>query len=354
MEYPDDFRCPISLEVMADPVILSSGHTFDRASIQQWLDSGNRTCPVTKIVLPEKPSLIPNHALRSLIDRVRGTYTSNRSKTAAESLDLVAGLTYPADPRRLDRIRALTASDPNFRRQILDSGKAATVVLRHAASAESWQLQETALRVVLDLTLHGDDAKVGLVADGATEALVAALRGGSSNCQALAATAITSLAVLQVNKCTIGGHPRAIPELVGVLKKGKGRERREAATALYVLCTFKENRARCVRAGAVPVLVELAGDGLERAIEVMEQLGKGREGREAMEKADGLVAALASVLVKGSERGVGDALSLLNLLCRSSRKVRSEAVHAGVSEICTRMGKNASALMETLETVDWS
>jgi hypothetical protein len=27
---PDDFRCPISLELMTDPVILATGQTFDR------------------------------------------------------------------------------------------------------------------------------------------------------------------------------------------------------------------------------------------------------------------------------------------------------------------------------------
>ncbi|KAM2043587.1 hypothetical protein TB1_036260 [Malus domestica] len=39
--FPDDFKCPTSLEIMSDPVILSSGHTFDRASIQRWLDAGH-------------------------------------------------------------------------------------------------------------------------------------------------------------------------------------------------------------------------------------------------------------------------------------------------------------------------
>ncbi|KAK3029991.1 hypothetical protein RJ639_038090 [Escallonia herrerae] len=49
---------------MTDPVILSSGHTFDRPSIQQWLDSGYRTL---QSPCQTPPSLIPNHTLRSLI-----------------------------------------------------------------------------------------------------------------------------------------------------------------------------------------------------------------------------------------------------------------------------------------------
>ena len=68
--WPDDFRCPISLEVMTDPVILPSGHTFERRSIQRWLDGGHLTCPVTNLPLPPSPPLIPNHALRRLIAAV--------------------------------------------------------------------------------------------------------------------------------------------------------------------------------------------------------------------------------------------------------------------------------------------
>ncbi|KAL5076098.1 hypothetical protein RYX36_015082 [Vicia faba] len=40
---PDDYRCPISLELMTDPVTVSTGQTYNRASIQQWFNSGNIT-----------------------------------------------------------------------------------------------------------------------------------------------------------------------------------------------------------------------------------------------------------------------------------------------------------------------
>ena len=47
VKIPSFFRCPISLDVMRSPVSLCTGVTYDRASIQQWLDSGNTTCPAT-------------------------------------------------------------------------------------------------------------------------------------------------------------------------------------------------------------------------------------------------------------------------------------------------------------------
>ncbi|KAJ6411159.1 hypothetical protein OIU84_007839 [Salix udensis] len=43
---PNQFVCPISLDLMKDPVSLSSGITYDRDSIESWLDGGNFTCPI--------------------------------------------------------------------------------------------------------------------------------------------------------------------------------------------------------------------------------------------------------------------------------------------------------------------
>ena len=49
---PDDFKCPISLELMTDPVTLvGDGMTYERASIERWLAAGNTTSPVTNAEL---------------------------------------------------------------------------------------------------------------------------------------------------------------------------------------------------------------------------------------------------------------------------------------------------------------
>ncbi|KAJ7556910.1 hypothetical protein O6H91_05G104000 [Diphasiastrum complanatum] len=63
---PTDFRCPLSLELMADPVIVASGQTYERAYIQQWLDQGNTTCPKTRQTLAHT-NLIPNYTVKALI-----------------------------------------------------------------------------------------------------------------------------------------------------------------------------------------------------------------------------------------------------------------------------------------------
>ncbi|KAK4750835.1 hypothetical protein SAY87_004317 [Trapa incisa] len=63
---PNHFLCPVSLELMRDPVTLSSGITYDRQSIEKWLKGGNLTCPVTNQTLKSSDQ-IPNHALRRMI-----------------------------------------------------------------------------------------------------------------------------------------------------------------------------------------------------------------------------------------------------------------------------------------------
>ncbi|KAL6281730.1 hypothetical protein ACE6H2_018611 [Prunus campanulata] len=63
---PNHFLCPISLDLMKDPVTLSSGITYDRQSIDTWLEAGNFTCPVTNQVLRNFDQ-IPNHSLRRMI-----------------------------------------------------------------------------------------------------------------------------------------------------------------------------------------------------------------------------------------------------------------------------------------------
>ena len=65
---PCEHNCSITQEVMVDPVIATDGHTYERAAIQQWLEE-HHTSPLTKQHISS--TLIPNHALRNLIQDFR-------------------------------------------------------------------------------------------------------------------------------------------------------------------------------------------------------------------------------------------------------------------------------------------
>jgi hypothetical protein len=63
---PPNFCCPISMEIMSDPVMVATGHTYDRSCIEKWLTSGHGTCPLSGQRL-RHTELTPNIALRNII-----------------------------------------------------------------------------------------------------------------------------------------------------------------------------------------------------------------------------------------------------------------------------------------------
>lgn len=65
---PSEFFCPITHEVMQDPVILSDGFSYERSAITKWLHNGNASSPMTNAALTHT-NLTPNYALRMLINR---------------------------------------------------------------------------------------------------------------------------------------------------------------------------------------------------------------------------------------------------------------------------------------------
>ena len=62
---PPQYICPISCEIMTDPVICADGFTYDRASIVAWLRT-HSTSPMTNVTLPNK-SLISNMVMKEII-----------------------------------------------------------------------------------------------------------------------------------------------------------------------------------------------------------------------------------------------------------------------------------------------
>ena len=63
---PGSYLCPITQQIMQDPVILADGHSYERSAILQWLNKA-KTSPMTGLPI-EKINLIPNITLKNSID----------------------------------------------------------------------------------------------------------------------------------------------------------------------------------------------------------------------------------------------------------------------------------------------
>ena len=60
--------CPITHEVLRDPVVAADGITYERRAIAEWLASHN-TSPMTNIPLANL-ELHPNNLVRTLIEEL--------------------------------------------------------------------------------------------------------------------------------------------------------------------------------------------------------------------------------------------------------------------------------------------
>ncbi|CAI6009352.1 unnamed protein product [Closterium sp. NIES-65] len=81
---PEEFMCPLSLTVMTDPVIIASGQTYERASIERWFAEGKRTCPKSGVRI-DHTNFCPNFALKSMISDWMAQGSGSHSSAARPS-----------------------------------------------------------------------------------------------------------------------------------------------------------------------------------------------------------------------------------------------------------------------------
>jgi U-box domain len=65
-DIPENFVCPLTLEVMEDPLMNRFGQSYERSAILQWITTKSPTCPLTRQPLKVK-DLVPNNRLRKEI-----------------------------------------------------------------------------------------------------------------------------------------------------------------------------------------------------------------------------------------------------------------------------------------------
>ncbi|XP_017222283.1 U-box domain-containing protein 1 isoform X2 [Daucus carota subsp. sativus] len=301
---PDEYRCPISLDLMRDPVIVASGHTYDRNSIAQWINTGHHTCPKSGQRLIHM-ALIPNYALKSLIHQwcEENNITIRESTSSPPDLDRSSGKRELQD-KAVDHISATkTASDAVKMTAEFLVGKLATGspdIQRQAA----YELRLLAKTGSLDSIIH------------------VLLSGKTMEARENAAATIFSLSMVDDYKVLIGGHPKAIPALVELLIDGTTAGKRDAATALFNLAVYNINKSCVAVSGAIPLLIELLMDDkagiTDDALAVLALLLGCSEGLEEIKKSRVLVPLLIDLLRYGSPKGKENSITLLLGLCKDS------------------------------------
>ncbi|KAL2486511.1 U-box domain-containing protein 13 [Abeliophyllum distichum] len=344
---PDDFRCPISLELMKDPVIVSTGQTYERSCIEKWLKAGHDTCPKTQQALTST-ALTPNYVLRSLIaqwceangieppkrpgsqpSKTTSAFSpAERTKIEALLHKLTAG--NPEDQRSASgEIRLLAKRNADNRVAIAEAG--AIPLLVQLLSTPDSRTQEHAVTALLNLSIC-EDNKGSIVSSGAVPGIVHVLKKGSMEARENAAATLFSLSVIDQNKVTIGASG-AIPPLVTLLSEGTQRGKKDAATALFNLCIYQGNKGKTIRAGVVPTLMRLLtepqGSMVDEALAILAILASHPEGKAAIGAAEA-VPVLVDVIGNGSPRNKENAAAVLVHLCSGDQQYLVESQELGV------------------------
>ncbi|WJX20306.1 U-box domain-containing protein 14 [Trifolium repens] len=372
---PDDFRCPISLELMKDPVIVSTGQTYERSCIQKWLDAGHRTCPKTQQTLLHT-ALTPNYVLKSLIGlwcesngvelpkkqgscktKKSGASLSDCDRTAIKALlDKLTSNDIEQQRAAAGELRLLAKRNADNRVCIAEAG--AIPLLVELLSSTDPRTQEHAVTALLNLSIN-ESNKGTIVNAGAIPDIVDVLKNGSMEARENAAATLFSLSVLDENKVAIGAAG-AIPALIKLLCEGTPRGKKDAATAIFNLCIYQGNKARAVKAGIVAALIRFmkdAGGGMvDEALAIMAILASHHEGRIAISQAEP-IPILVEVIRTGSPRNRENAAAVLWSVCTGDflqLKLAKEhgAVEAlqGLSENGTdRAKRKAGSILELLQ-----
>ncbi|XP_037767986.1 WD repeat, SAM and U-box domain-containing protein 1 isoform X1 [Chelonia mydas] len=65
---PDEFLCPITRELMKEPVIAADGYSYEKEAMENWISTKRRSSPMTNLPL-QSLILTPNRTLKMAINR---------------------------------------------------------------------------------------------------------------------------------------------------------------------------------------------------------------------------------------------------------------------------------------------
>ncbi|KAL2322993.1 hypothetical protein Fmac_027372 [Flemingia macrophylla] len=369
IEVPPFFLCPISLELMKDPVTVSTGITYDRESIEKWLFAANHaTCPVTK--QPLLPDLTPNHTLRRLIQAwctVNASHGVQRIPTPKPPVDKAiiqkllqdSASDSPTLQLRLQSLRTLKTivSENQSNKRCVESAGAVdtlTSLIITATATSSCVLDDVDLELKTKLS---DEALCLLHAVHLSEeglktltrhpefvnSLTKIMQRGIYESRAyvvLLLKAMTEVAdPVQLNNLKV----EFFMELVQVLKdQVSEKASRATLQTLIQVCRWGRNRVKAVEAGAVPVIVELLLECKERKVcemmlIVLEILCQSADGRAGLLGHAAGVAIVAKKILRVSTVANDRAAKILLSVCRFSATaaVVQEMVQLGVvAKLC--------------------
>ncbi|KAL5214168.1 hypothetical protein ABZP36_003320 [Zizania latifolia] len=339
VEVPSYFVCPISLQIMRDPVTLPTGITYDRDGIERWLLSAG-TCPLTKQPVAPDCDPTPNHTLRRLIQSWCALHAdhgvelvptpkppADRARVAA----LVSRLHATTSAALLDALRELkdVVSESDRNRKLLALVPGAVDILAAVITASSQSATavcDEALEIICSLQLS--EQCLARVIERDSEALVDALvdtlQRSNAKSRAHAAVLLADVTAAMSPSRLVSLPEQVFVEMVQLLRDKVSNP--ATKTALHVLVgttSCGRNRVKAVEAGAVPVLIDMLLDGPDRrtcelTLATLDRLCGCAEGRAALVAHGTGVAMVGKMVLRVSDLATDKAVRVLRSVARNT------------------------------------
>ncbi|KAK6942530.1 U-box domain [Dillenia turbinata] len=306
IDVPPYFLCPISLQIMRDPVTVSTGITYDRENIEKWIfSSKNSTCPVTKQALSDC-DLTPNHTLRRLIQSwctLHASYgverfpTPKPAITKSEISKILKEIKYPSlQLKPLQRLKSIANQSEASKRCIVSAGAIETLTSviinstqQDSSSGEFNQehnkVTDEALSLLNNLHISKESLKQLLSNVKFLESLTIILRRGSYESRAYTVMLLKSMFEEADSAQIVALNSELFIELAQMLRDQISYQATKATLLVLIeICRWGRNKIKAVEAGLVNILVESLLDTSEKRpcemmLTVLDQLCGCAEGR---------------------------------------------------------------------------
>lgn len=179
-----NFLCPLTKEVMKDPVVLESSQTYERTAIRHWFDrcledGRDPTCPVTGQVLGSL-ELKPNIGLAGAIEEWVNRNVEIQIKSALQYLGEGSSCPPECLERVLDNVYRISEEHPSSRYRVRNAGIVGLVLrtLSKQSKGMSSQLRGKALMAMHSMA-KDDESKLIMIEEGITRLAIRSLTGHS-------------------------------------------------------------------------------------------------------------------------------------------------------------------------------
>ncbi|KAK7344121.1 hypothetical protein VNO77_13418 [Canavalia gladiata] len=380
---PPNFLCPLSGHLMTDPVIFATGQTFDRPFIERWVNDVKRICAQTEQVLSDSV-LTPNSLVHEMITQWCKEHRTESSKP--EDLDegqitdehrqrvssLLQKLSKSVSEQKqaAKELRQLTKQMPAYRALFGDKEVIHRLLAPISDSIGSVdpRLQEDLITTVLNASIHQPNKIIFGSDDKLISLIVDSVKSGTMEARTNAATVIFSLSALDDNRGIIGNSEGAIRNLVSLIEEAKQISVvKDAASALYALCTKYENKGKAVREGAMQIILgKISSDILvDEMLSLLANLANHSKGVKVLGNHGGVPFLLHMLRSNASEISKENCLRILHIICgtdKSKRKAirEDELIHdtlSGLAQstISTEKVKiKAKSILEKIKIVESS